>query len=473
MSYETHLLEDKKDKSWLSFIFKVIFVLCALFLIMITVLANMGGNGDAWKDSLETFVSSAAGNKPAKVGVLNQMRFFPRMGFDAEHIEIFQDDKNLFPLVTIRKAQMYIKFWNVAFGDSRFSHIYLEDFRALKGVIGREEIWLERLFVDHDIEAKKAFLRANGKVGVHPWSMRAELKISGSKGDYMFSFPDKSHARFELSDMVIDLNIRRHEDAYLKVDNFKITHEEQEVSGNLVLSSTGRNLLKIKGTLQDGQKTNEVQFDLLIDNARRPVKFMGDVTSPELSMLALDKTYDFVSIYNEFRDIFGYDNADFVSEDEGILLGGYDLDLNFKIQNVDARSDTKEDLLFSIIQENRKYHISAIKTQKGEELLAPLASVFDSDGNAVSFTLKGNVDQDFVKKLGLDQSHFTVGECRVSVSGKDQDKVVLLKDSYDFMSSVFQGDYAQSNCKDYMELSEPEENEGGYLEDPKAMESAQ
>ncbi len=473
MSYETHLLDEKKDKSWLSFIFKSVFFLCALFLIMITILANMGGNGDAWKGSLETFVSSAAGGKPSKVGILNQMRFFPRMGFDAENIDVFQDDKNLFPLITIKKVQMYIKFWNVAFGDSKFSHFYIEDFRALKGVIGLEEFWAERVFVDHDIEAKKSFLRANGKVGVHPWSMNAELEAFGSRGDYTFGFPETFTVRMELSDMRLEANVTRNEDAYLKIDDFKITKGDHEISGRFVLSSSGRNLLKVRGELLDAALVNGLQFDLLVDNARRPIKLMGGITSDEFSLVSLDEDNDFLSIYNRAREVFGYDKASVLSSGKGdALLGGYDLDLDFDIKNVDVMPDSREDISFSIIQEKGKYHIGAVSTVQDKMLIPPVASVFDNEDKPVFFKLKGAKDLEFIKRLSLDSMIFAQDSC-VMIASVNEDGVALLpKESFDFMSSAFQGEYERSECKDRISLFEPEEKSTEYMEMEKVIEGA-
>ncbi len=389
MSYETHLLDNKKERKWFSRLLKLIFILSACFLVMILVLANMGGSSDALKGSVEDFISGLSKGRPVQVGVLNRMSFFPRVGVDAQNIHILASEEHDYPMVHIGKAQIFMNFWDVAFGGSKVLHFYVENVYAIKGVFGQNDFSVERVFIDHDIEQGSAYLKGNGKVGVHSWSFSSDLDVHGAKGSYKFSLPQKFSFVLDLADIHVDANFINHEDAYFKIENANITMAEKSISLNTVLSAAGRQLLKFRGDVSTSTQ-EKIAFDLLLDRTSSIPKVSGDITSDKVSF---EGQGDISMIYQRFKEIFGYKRSTpmgnkAVSE----IFGHYDLNLNVDFKSVSFSSIAERGLRFPLIREHGNLRIGPMLD--GTQTRVPLITVVpvEPGGASVLVMQEGTLD---------------------------------------------------------------------------------
>ncbi len=305
---EENNLPNKKDKNWINRFFKLVFMLSAFLLVGITVLSNMGGNGDAWKSSVEQFASGFFGGKPAKVENLKYMSFFPKIGFDAENINIYSNPDNKITLASIGKVQAFMGFWNVAFRTQKFSHFYLENFRAVKGAITPKELYIEKIFIDHDIENSQALMRSNGKIGSDLWDMRFDLDviksldILDSKNKFNFRMPHEFSYEINISDMKSNGTFIRSNDNYYKFKDFIISSGSKFISGNVVISALGGKLIKIKGAAKSSNQASISKFDLVFDYAHFPVKVSGSMGLNDIIIK------DIISMFMHIREIIGYKN---------------------------------------------------------------------------------------------------------------------------------------------------------------------
>ncbi len=295
-----------KEKTWLGRILKLIFILSAFFLVAITVLANMGGNNDAWKDSIEQFTSGFFNNRPVKVEKLVYMSFFPKIGFDAENISIYSNQEKDITLATIGKIQGFMGFWNVAFRTQKFSSFYLKDFNAVKGAVFPKELYIERIFVDHDIENRQAALLGNGKIGDDMWEVSFGLKvfdshdILDSKNKFNYKLPEEFPFDITMADIKFHGTFLRNAGNYYKFKDAVISSGDKKLSGDLVISGLGENLLKLKGNVKVSNSVEEADIDLIFDYSEYPVKVSGSMG------LSDDMIEDIIFLFMHIREVIGY-----------------------------------------------------------------------------------------------------------------------------------------------------------------------
>ncbi len=301
---EAPAILEKKEKNWITRILKLTFILSALLLIGITVLYNMGGSNDSLKDSVQRFISGIFQGRPATVDRLVNMSFFPRLGFDAEGINVLSSADDDYKIVEIGKVQVFMGFWNVALRNPLVKQFYIEDFKAIKGALGPKEFYIEKIFINHDIENNSAQLNGNGKIGNDPWAFKIDIEIHGDKGNYSYMFGEISPFIFDIADINIIGKFIRHEDGYFKFEDFNITSEDIELRGDLTLSALGRKILKLRGELFSKDGNKPLSPDLIFDYSRSPVKIDGTISS------GISKEKDSIlAILLKLREIAGYQIA--------------------------------------------------------------------------------------------------------------------------------------------------------------------
>ncbi len=382
MNYETHLLDNKKERKWFSRLLKLVFILSACFLVMITVLSNMGGSSEALKGSVEDFVSSASGRRPVRVGVLNHISFFPKVGVDLQNLHILTREEHDYPIVRVGKAQIFMNFWDVVFGGAKIVNLYVEDVYAIKGIIGRNDFSAERIFIDHDIEQGRAYLKGNGKVGVHSWNLSLDLEVYGSKGSYSYSIPKTFSLIVDLADIHIHATFTNHEDAYFKIQNASISVGDNQITLNGVLSAAGRRLLKFRGDISN-KAQEKIAFDLLVDTASAPSKISGDITSDNLSFDMFKAQGDLLVITQRLREVFGYDGIT-ASDNRTVpnIFGYHDLDLNVNLNSVLLENNVVRNLEFPIVRERGMLRFGPMK--EGDKTRVPLITFVPVDAAGAS-----------------------------------------------------------------------------------------
>ncbi len=299
---------DKKEVNWLSRILKLVFILLAFFLVGITVLFNMGGNSDSLKSSVQNFTSELFHGRPTEVDKLVYMSFFPRLGFDAEGIKVLSSIDEGYNIVEIGKIQVFMGFWDVAFRNPRVKQFYIGEFKAIKGAVGAKEFYIEKIFIDHDVENNAARLSGNGEIGDNPWAFNIDIEVSGSKGEYKYILKNIADFTFNVADISTKGTFIAHEDGYFKFENFEIISEDIEFNGDLTLSALGKKMLKLKGAITSKGSDNPLSPDLIFNYTKSPVKIDG-VISSNSSKQDIADAKNILLILEKLRDIVGYEAA--------------------------------------------------------------------------------------------------------------------------------------------------------------------
>ncbi len=372
MSDDSYLLEnkDKKRVNWLSRLLKLVFILSAFFLVIITVLANMGGNSETLKDGVRSFVSEIFAGRPVEIKRLNHMGFFPTVGIDVEGLSILSKPENGYPIIEIGRLQAFMSFWNVATRNPRVTGLYLEQVKALKGVFGPQDFFIEKVYIDHDLEAATAMLRGKGKIGVHSWTISAGMDVYGSSGNYSYRLAHNFPVNAQIADLTFNGIFTNHKNDYFKIESFTLAHGEKTLSGNLILSALGKNLLKLKARLNTQNDQSVLDADLIVDSSTYPRKFSGDINSENMVLSEIIGEDSIFSIITRMREIMGYQALYAQTNDPLAFLGQYNLDLNTDFKNLILSNNQQIPLSAKFLQEQGRLKLGPI--QSGETTVLPV-----------------------------------------------------------------------------------------------------
>lgn len=483
MTHDSYLLDNKTKKkgSWIGRLMKLVFFVAAFILIILTILGNMGGSSDALKENVATFISGSFGGRHTEINKLVHMGFFPTVGVDAKGISVMSRPEGGVPVVTIGQIQAFMSFWDVATRDAKFSKLYIEDFRAIRGIFGAQEIIMDKLFIDHDLESQEAKLRGDGKIGIHAWDLDIDLKVFNKKGKYKYMVDDAFQANMNIADISFSANFLKHEDGYFKVDNFTLTSSEKEITGGMTLSTLGANLLKIKGQIQVDGAEDGLNLDLVADFSQRPVQYSGVVSSDKMTLSDWVGPKSFSSVVTRLRYLLGHDVLNQLPSTPRSVIGNYGADIMFDLKNVTLNENQSANLKFPLVQEADRLKVGPVMT--GDDISVPPVLVFfeAQNGNLVSILQSGRLDASLLRPFfkALPQKLktkdvFTV-ECGLSVFAPKGDERVEVKslgvnladgalstndESYEATSNAASLNYIYKEQK--MDLENVSVNEGTY-----------
>ncbi len=410
MSDDSYLLDGndrKKEKDgsrWFGRILKFIFIIIAFFLVIITVLANMGGSNDMLTEGVGETISRAFGGRPVTMRRLVHMGFFPSVSIDVEDVLIFDKPEDSFPIMRLDKFQAAMPFFNVATSTPRLTTLYLEGFETIRGVFLPATVRVDRIFIDHDVDEGIAKLRGNGKVGVHSWDFSVGLEITGSRGKYQYMLLDDADLIFNIADIHFSGVFSRRGASYYKFRDFKLEYADKKVSGDLVLSSLGQNLLKVKSNIKIQNDGTNFQTDLIIKfMPDRSADISGEVISDKLLFDDFIGDNSIFTILSRLREIAGYSEVD--SEEPktivDVLFGKNIIDIEFDLDNVDVGGHVKDSLEFNITKDQSKIKIGSFLSQGNMVMPAVMLLHNQEDSKVIFVVQNGSLDIGFVK-LWLD-----------------------------------------------------------------------
>lgn len=403
MTDDSYLLDskDKKPKSatrWFGRLLKITFILCAFCLVILTVLHNMGGSNDMLKGGVIQTISNTFGGRPVKLNNLVHMGFFPTVVLDIEGVGIYEEEKDIVPLITLQALQLYMPFWNVATKTPRVTKFYVEGFETIRGVFLPEAIKIEKIFIDHDVESNTAQLKGHGMVGIHVWNFSLDLDVDGKADKYSFMVSPQTKMIFDIADVHFESSINRGKGNYLKFENFIFSMEDKKINGDLTVSAISGRLLKVKGVVRAQNDRNILFPDLVVDFGKNgKMEFSGAVGSEKMTISDWIGDKSVFAIFTRLREIVGQSAIPRQKDGTLALLGGNDLNIDFDLQNVDVDGQVRDKLSLTVVQNDGRIKVGPVMDQS-EMVMPVIMAVYDQEKDAlVSILQDGRIDVSFLK----------------------------------------------------------------------------
>lgn len=250
--------ENHGKRNWLSIILKILFGIAALFLITITVMANLGGNNPNLQKSIEEFVSENT-RYNASVGIFNGMTFFPNISFDFEDTE-FSKKGDPAVVMALNKFQAAFSFWDVMASNGKIKVLKIENFTALPGSLLQQQLKINRLEILDTVEGPRFEMR--GRVGDQDFSFSSGINVEGSGKKKKYSFGKEHPFELRWGDIKATGLLRGGRHAGLAFENLEVfTGEDKTFTGKIHIVRND-NRIDIAGNLIVAPQGSDLQFDL-------------------------------------------------------------------------------------------------------------------------------------------------------------------------------------------------------------------
>lgn len=480
----------KNERTWLGLIAKIIFIVSAIIILILTVFANMGGNSEALRSGVAQFTSRLFENKPATVDRLVNMRFFPTIGVDAEGINVQPFNGSSENVVSLKKVKFFMSFWDVFMGNQIYKVLYLSDLVIKEKVWGDRVLKVDELSIQHDKEAKEAELVAKGKIGVYNWNIKMGMEVFGVGGDYRYSFSKDIPVNFEIADVHMTGRIMKSEDNFITINDFKLSRKDKEVSGEVSVFIAGDDGLQVKGQLRVNKADGILTFNTKIKkDEKQKREISGDIKAVSLAESDISGVDSLLVLAERLTEIISFSDIKTPIKTFYDFAETYNLDLNLDLEAFEYGGKKDNQVKFSVFKADDYVKISKISGNiENTELSSPDIYIVSLD-NGYGFILPaGRIDFSPYKYLALKATSFepfiskksTDIACAVGLYnhevgissmvlhqasdkknfGKDISVFTLNPEVYSFISDALKSDDQNSLCLPYIATMKQQETKG-------------
>lgn len=250
--------------------------LAGFLFVIFTVMANIGGNGDVFREGIENYLS---GSTPynAKIERLHAFYLFPEIVLDVENVEL-NDRGTEKTVITVGRARLAIGFFDVMFSRQRYRILELERAQAVPGSILDRPVAIARAGFIEDGEGR-AFLAAVGTAGNQPFEIQAGFRPEGRQGRRLYSPAEEMEIRIALGDLARFRTVVKDDpDGDLALDNTVLRAGDREaLKGDFKLERLGGGRFSLQGRAVIFPHGTVLNADLALNMGALPVLVKGAV----------------------------------------------------------------------------------------------------------------------------------------------------------------------------------------------------
>lgn len=362
------------ERGYLTGFLKFLFFIIALVAVMLTVLFNMGGSSDVLKSSLEKFISDTFGGRPTFIGRLHRISFFPVVGVDFEELQVRETQSTQELSLSAKKFKAFVTFWGMIVKKTEITALYMEDLRLRGGFVGKRDLTIEKIFIDHNKGTKKAEINSKGSLDSLQWSLSLGMEVSGSVGGYRYSFGKDRPIVFTMDKIHLSATITEQIDDYISLESLSMGDDEANMSGNLSVSLLEGQQVKINGRLVTQDQKNIMKPDVIIDYSVKPIKVSGEIAFSQIDTDSLkgkngpfaliDKVHELVIFQPEVSESGSTDQkTENKVTNEQVYVCNYSFDLKITTEAQNKESTNEQDPI--TYQAQNKDHQLKIIPAKG------------------------------------------------------------------------------------------------------------
>ncbi|MDH5723598.1 MAG: hypothetical protein OEY94_09795 [Alphaproteobacteria bacterium] len=473
------VLEDyrlKNDKNWFSFLGKLIFFILAFFLVIFTIMANMGGSSDMLREGIESFASRSFGNRPAKIEKLHNMSFFPSFSISFEGLKILPYPESTNEIISIGKMHTKMSFFDMMMSSAKFKSFLIEDFRVKKGMFFQRDSVADKIYIDHDVSKNISFLKGEGLFGPYNWNAALGVNVSGSGGVYKYRLDGDTAIELHVADLSLAGEVKSQHNKFALVDNVVVSSRDLALKGQLVMSAVAQGIMNIRGDLKPEGSTALINFDINIDLLRNPKQVSGSIKLSGFQDRDLSGQKSIFALIERFVEIFVHEDVleNFAQKSKAEYLmnqlSSYDYDLSIELEKAAYEDIGGEGNFFIHLKKQQgHYYLSGIHGDMGGAQIKVPDMFIVSKGSGEGYTMLVTEDQNTVDLVSLIQNGISSdiitvpkdnGACAAyefvrngegawmagSKNVAADNPVVFSEENYKFVSSVLLGRGANDPC---------------------------
>lgn len=252
---------SEKAKNRIQTFLKIIFFVSAFFLVIFTVLANMGGKSDALKQMVEQFIAESSGYD-AKIETLNGVTFFPSLSCDFENLDLYKRSLPGIPAAHVDRLRISLGFWDVLASNGKIKLLDAHGIKAMPGVLLDKAIRIDAAAIADD--GPNAAFEGKGSIGDAPLDFSMSMKVFGEGRKKKYRFGLERDFSLALGGVKIAAALKNAQDPYLTVENLIITLNEQNaMTGTLAVSRRTDLEIRVRGEIQLPENGTALKPDLV------------------------------------------------------------------------------------------------------------------------------------------------------------------------------------------------------------------
>ena len=296
-------LDQKKKRNWISTLLKFVFFVLAFFLITFTIMFNLGGSSDIYKETIEQYIAESTGLS-ARIGQFNAMTFFPDLSLSFEDLELRRMPEDIDPVAGADKIYLSFKFKDVALGTGRVSDFYIENFYALPGIILNKAIQIRTAGLS-DLGAGAGLLKIEGHIDQHKLEAQTNLQVLGSGDGKTYKFGKENNISIALGPVHME-GIAKRKDTGSSLDNFKALFDGQEVlTGHFEILSPPARDAHLRGEFLLSDHGTILKPDLQLALKQPPLRVSGHFSSPVFYLEDVRYSSRLMKMTDFFEQVFG------------------------------------------------------------------------------------------------------------------------------------------------------------------------
>lgn len=324
MTDDSILLEQDKKGSWLGFFIKLLAFLGVFLVVILLVLASLGGDSDVLKETAEDFIGNKL-NGSAKIEKLHAITFFPYLSADIENVTVYETPSHERQKASVDRLQIAFEFWDIAFSTGKVRTLNVENFRSKAGALTKQPLAIEQIAIID--EGKEAYLKGAGKISGVPFDFKADAVIHGSGKSRKYSFSDIKPFEASFGNISFSGKIENHAGASVHFQDLKIAAQEPLLESDLRIFWSGTQDIGLKGDIKIGKTI--IQPDLKMSLPEDGADISGEILVSEFHLNDVDKINRLIKVNDLIFKVLGKDKK---KKPEGFDLGktGLDLTIDFK-----------------------------------------------------------------------------------------------------------------------------------------------
>lgn len=262
----------KEKRGRFSLLMKILFCISALILVVFTVLANMGGNSEFHRQSIEQFALESTGFR-GRVRTLHNMTYFPTFSVDLEDMELLAgpDGELDVPVVRIEAVRLALTFREVIFRTGRMRVFNLQGIEIAPGILFEKPVQLRHIAIS-DTGEGIAIFGGQGHIGAAPLEFSMDMSARGSGRQRIYNFEPTRAATLKIGDINVSAVLQNGINPFLAAQDIKITRAGNIVASGHINTSRRRSTeIVITGEMTLTAHGTILRPDIVIDAAARRI----------------------------------------------------------------------------------------------------------------------------------------------------------------------------------------------------------
>ena len=259
----------KKKRNWFYLLLKIAFFFGAFMLVVLTVMANVGGKSETLRQSIEQFITENT-SYSASVAHLNAMTFFPDIVLDFEKTELREKESTDLAM-TADHVLLAFGFWDVMASTGKIKALSVDNLRVRPGIFISPSFEAESVKIVESVDGPR--LEGKGSVGAEKFNFSTDMNSRGSGRRKRYFFGNERAFFLNLGSIKISGIMKTGESSGLVIENLDVKQDGRAVMSGMLGFVRNDGVLGLEGRLEMAEHGSVIKPDIDISIPARGKSF--------------------------------------------------------------------------------------------------------------------------------------------------------------------------------------------------------